>query len=67
MHKVIQCTKKCLRRVKGFAIRGSIVAIALFAVFFVMVWTGESVPLAMAIERIAEAMGYALADTLVDV
>jgi hypothetical protein len=58
-----QCTRRC----KGFLIRAGIVTLALIAVFVVMVNTGEQVPVSLAIERITEALGYAVADTLADV
>jgi hypothetical protein len=67
MHKQLQCLKKCVKRVKRFAMRSGIVLLAMFAVFVVMYNTGEVVPLALAIERIAEALGFSLADTLAEV
>jgi hypothetical protein len=66
MNKVIHCTKRCLRRVKGFAIRGTIVVLAIAAIFVVMVFTGEIVTFGLAVQRLTEALGYALADTLAD-
>jgi hypothetical protein len=66
MSRAIRCAKRCMRRVKGFAIRATIISIALAAVFTVALWTGELVPWSLAVQRIAEAMGYALADTFAD-
>ena len=66
MHKHYQCLKRCMRRVKGFAVRAGIVVLALIAIFVVMVNTGEVVTFGLAVQRLTEALGYALADTLAD-
>jgi hypothetical protein len=66
MKRTLQCAKRCMRRVKEFAVRAAIIAIALFIVFIVAINAGELIPLSLAIQRITEALGYALADTLAD-
>jgi hypothetical protein len=66
MKRAIECGKRCMRRVKAFTVRAVIVLAALGAVFAVMVFTGELVPFSLVMERVAEALGYALADTMAD-
>ena len=61
-----QCLKRCMKRVKGFAVRGGIVVLAIIAIFTIMVLTGEVVTFGLAVQRLTEALGYALADTLAD-
>lgn len=57
---------KCYKRYKGFAIRAGIISIAFVAVLVVALGTGEEVTLSTAIQRITEALGFAVADTLAD-
>jgi hypothetical protein len=59
--------KRCARRCKGFAIRFSILGLAVLAILLVMLETGEVVPFSLAVERLTEAFGAALADTVADV
>ena len=66
MKQAYHCAKRCMRRVKGFAVRAGIVVLALIAIFIVMVNTGEIVTFGLAVQRLTEALGYALADTLAD-
>ena len=66
MHKHYRCPKRCMRRVKGFAVRGGIVVLAIIAIFTIMVLTGEVVTFGLAVQRLTEALGYALADTLAE-
>ncbi len=58
--------RKCYKRYKGFAIRAGIILIALIAVLVVALGTGEEVTFSMAIQRMTEALGSAVADTLAE-
>ena len=55
---------RCAKRCKGFLVRFGIVALALVAMYVVLLNTGEVVSFGEATSRIAEALGYAAADTL---
>jgi hypothetical protein len=59
---VVRCAKRC----KGFAIRAGITCLAVFAVLIVLANTGEAITVGVAFERLAEALGYATADTLAE-